>query len=65
MRSDKPNVIVDLSFQFSIDIIKFAERLEQQKKFIIANQILRSGTSIGANVRKPKMLKVKQTSSTK
>lgn len=51
MRNDKPNLIVDLTFQFSLDIIQFVDELEHQKRFVFANQILRSGTSIGANVR--------------
>lgn len=45
------NVIVDLSFKFALDIISFVEILEQEKKFVVANQLLKSGTSIGANVR--------------
>ncbi len=45
------NRIVDLSFEFALDTIEFAEILEEKKKYIIANQLLKSGTSIGANVR--------------
>jgi four helix bundle protein len=45
------NVIVDLSFKFALNIISFVETLEQNKRFVIANQLLKSGTSIGANVR--------------
>lgn len=44
------NVIVKLSFDFALEIIVLAEELELKKKFVIANQILKSGTSIGANV---------------
>ncbi len=47
----KPNVLFDKSLQFSLDIIEYTEKLESQRKFVIANQLLRSGTSIGANVR--------------
>jgi four helix bundle protein len=47
----KDNLIVNLTFQFSLDIIKFVEFLEKNHKYAIANQLLRSGTSIGANVR--------------
>ena len=39
-----------MTLNFSIAIVRFAEELEKRKKFVIANQILRSGTSIGANV---------------
>ena len=45
------NRIVDLTFRFSLKIIIFTERLEEKRKFTIANQLLKSGTSIGANVR--------------
>ncbi|WP_418893188.1 four helix bundle protein [Limibacterium fermenti] len=45
------NVIVDLSFKFALDAIDFAEMLEQERKFVIGRQFLKSATSIGANVR--------------
>jgi len=48
--SDKPNLIVDLTFDFSLKIIVFTELLESKKKFNMANQLFKSGTSIGANV---------------
>jgi four helix bundle protein len=51
MRDDKENVIVNKSLQFAVEIIKFSEILEDQKKFVIARQLLKAGTSIGANVR--------------
>ena len=50
MRNDKENLIVNLTFQFALDIIEFSEELEGVRKYVIANQILKSGTSIGANV---------------
>lgn len=40
-----------LSFEFALEIIKYVEQLEEHRKFVIANQLLKSGTSIGANVR--------------
>ena len=48
---EKENLILDLSFGFALEIIKFTEGLEQLKKYNLANQLFRSGTSIGANVR--------------
>jgi len=51
MRDDKQNAIVKLTLEFSIEVIKYAEILEEKRKFVIAKQILKSGTSIGANVR--------------
>lgn len=47
----RENLIVKLTFEFAIQIVCFSELLESKKKFAIANQIIRSGTSIGANVR--------------
>ncbi|MEM1002524.1 MAG: four helix bundle protein [Bacteroidota bacterium] len=39
------------SFQFAIDIVHFADKLKENKDFELASQILKSGTSIGANTR--------------
>jgi len=47
----KDNIIIKLTFEFALDIIKYCEGLQEDKKFIIANQLLKSGTSIGANIR--------------
>jgi four helix bundle protein len=47
---EKPNLIVDLTFNFSLKIIAFTEQLEAKRKFNMANQMFKSGTSIGANV---------------
>ena len=45
------NLIVDLTFQFSLHIIEYTELLEAQRKYNLANQLFRCGTSIGANVK--------------
>lgn len=45
------NLIVKLSFEFALNTIAYCEVLESQRKFVIANQLLKSGTSIGANIR--------------
>lgn len=44
------NLIVELSFKFSLDLIPYCENLDQKGKRVFANQLLRSGTSIGANI---------------
>jgi four helix bundle protein len=44
------NAIVKLSFDFSLMVIDYCEKLQATRKFVIANQLLKSGTSIGANV---------------
>jgi four helix bundle protein len=48
---NKENAILDLSFKFALEIIKFTENLESIKKYNLSNQLFRSGTSIGANIR--------------
>lgn len=52
MESNLSNIIVDKSFAFSIRIIRLYQWLNKNHKDIhsLAKQILRSGTSIGANV---------------
>lgn len=51
MRNYKDNKIVQLTFQFALDIIVFSELLRSEKRFVFADQVLRSGCSIGANVK--------------
>ncbi|MGZ5244428.1 MAG: four helix bundle protein [Bacteroidia bacterium] len=51
MEPEKKNIILELTFDFAVDIIRYTATLEEQRKFIVANQLLKSGTSIGANVK--------------
>ena len=51
MKKENENLIVKLSLEFALDIIAYSEKLEELKKYIISRQLLKSGTSIGANVR--------------
>ncbi len=44
------NPIVKHTIEFSCFIIDYCEILEASKKFVLSNQLLKSGTSIGANV---------------
>jgi four helix bundle protein len=46
----KKTDILDKSFKFSLEIIKLYNKLRKEKEFIISKQLLRSATSIGANV---------------
>lgn len=46
----KENPVVEKSIDFSLMIIEFCELLEERRKYVIANQLLKAGTSIGANV---------------
>ncbi len=46
----KENVIVEKSFEFALSIIGLCKELRQHHEYVLADQLLRSGTSIGANV---------------
>ncbi len=47
----KENVVRDKSYAFAIRIVKLYQHLSTKKKeFVLSKQILRCGTSIGANV---------------
>lgn len=46
----RENVIVEKSLNFGVEIVKFCELLDENRKFVVARQLLRAGTSIGANV---------------
>ena len=44
------NIIREKSFKFALDIINLFKQLNQKNEFIISKQLMRSGTSIGANI---------------
>jgi four helix bundle protein len=44
------NVIAINTYQFAIQIINLSKELNSKKEFVLSRQILKSGTSIGANV---------------
>ena len=46
----KENIILTKTIDFSLLIIEYCEELESKRKFVVANQLLKSGTSIGANI---------------
>lgn len=45
------NIIVNKSFEFSLEIIYIYKALVCNKKFVLSKQLLRSGTSVGANIK--------------
>lgn len=47
----KENTILVKSFEFAKNVVEYAEQLESLRKFVVANQILKAGTSIGANIK--------------
>lgn len=45
------NVVLEKSFQFSVRIVRLYKYLaNEHKEYVLSKQLLRSGTSIGANV---------------
>jgi four helix bundle protein len=48
----KDNVVMDKSFAFAVKIVKLVKSVQDQKKeYLLTKQLIRSGTSIGANIR--------------
>ena len=46
----KESIVKEKSFQFSLKIIILYKKLLSENEYIISKQLLRSGTSIGANI---------------
>lgn len=44
------NLIADKTFEFSLQIISLFIQLRAENEYVLSKQVLRSGTSIGANV---------------
>jgi len=57
---EKDNLILKLSFEFALKIVEYCELLNEGRRFVIANQLLRSGTSIGAKIREAQNAESKQ-----
>ena len=60
MQNNKPNIIVEKTLEFALLIIEYTELLESKRKFIVANQLLKSGTSVGANIKEAQNAESKQ-----
>ena len=47
----KDNIVLDKSFEFAIRVVNLHKHLcDSKKEYILSKQLLRSGTSIGANI---------------
>ena len=46
----KQNIIKDKTYEFALQIIHHYQKMQQQNEYVLSKQLLRSGTSIGANV---------------
>jgi four helix bundle protein len=47
----RENIVKEKSFSFAVEIVSIYKILIEKKEFILSKQLLRSGTSIGANIR--------------
>lgn len=54
------NKILDLTFDFSIQIIALYKNLIEHKEFVLSKQLLRCATSIGANVEEANAAQTKK-----
>jgi len=48
------DILLNLSVQYAIDAVKFCKTLTEHKEYILSKQLLRSATSIGANLHEAK-----------
>src|SRR5438132_14375876 len=46
----KESIIQVKSFAFALDVIRLFIRLRDEREYVLSKQLLRSGTSIGANI---------------
>ena len=46
----KENIVLTKSFEFALQIIELYKQMKVQNEYVLSKQLLRSGTSIGANV---------------
>lgn len=47
---EKKNVLSDKSYQFALKIVRLYKKLYNEKEYVLSRQLLKSGTSISANV---------------
>ncbi len=45
------NLVVNKSFSFALNTIKIYKYLTNKNEYVLSKQLLRSGTSVGANIR--------------
>lgn len=50
MNEERENIIVKKSYIFALDIVQLYKLLIEKKEYVLSKQIVRSGTSIGANI---------------
>lgn len=63
--NEKSGVIQEKSFNFALEIIELYKILKSNNEYVISNQLLRAGTSIGANVEEATAAQTKKDFITK
>jgi four helix bundle protein len=46
----RENPVRDKSYAFALQVVETVRMLQQQREFVLSNQLLRAGTSVGANI---------------
>lgn len=55
MNDERKDILREKSFTFAVRVVKLYQYLyEEKREYILSKQLLRSGTSIGANIRESK-----------
>ncbi|MCK4642903.1 four helix bundle protein [bacterium] len=47
----KENIVYDKAFEFAIDIVETYKKLSSKGEHVLSKQLLKCGTSIGANIK--------------
>lgn len=50
LKNAMKNIVVEKSIDVALEVIEYCELLDEKRKFVIAKQLLKSGTSVGANI---------------
>ncbi|MBE6335843.1 MAG: four helix bundle protein [Lentimicrobiaceae bacterium] len=56
----RPNIILDKSKEYALSIIDLYKYLINKREYVLSKQILRSGTSIGANAKEASLAQSKR-----
>ena len=52
----RENPVREKSYAFALQIVEAARMLQQRKEYVLSKQLLRAGTSIGANIEEAVLL---------
>lgn len=46
----RSNPVIEKSYAFALQVVAVVREMQKQREYVLSNQLLRAGTSIGANV---------------